>query len=236
LLALLGLLTLLILSGLLSLLPLLLTLLPLFSRFHLATQGLKIVSQLPGAIERFFQAFALGAFLRAAFRRLELFQDVFQIALDYPFAFASLIEPSVGDHLLVLPDAIGDSILANRAGRLAKLVACLLSFLPHPSGGLLDVAFETCYLIRKRLFALADLLFLIFARAGLPASRQFLDASRDLLLSFQRLFSLLAKLLYILLSARALRGLEHPSSLLHPIEGPELLCSRLAPTLLRRRL
>jgi hypothetical protein len=68
--------------------------------------------------------------------------------------------------LLVLPDAIGDSILTNRAGCFAKLVAGLLAVLPHASRCLIDVAFKACDLIRKRLFALANLLFLFFARAS----------------------------------------------------------------------
>ena len=48
---------------------------------------------------------------------------------DPGLAFARLIVPAVGDQLLVLANAIGNTILPNRARGLAKLVACLLTVL-----------------------------------------------------------------------------------------------------------
>jgi hypothetical protein len=225
-----------LLAGLLTLLSLLAGLLTLLiARLHPATQGLEIVSQLTRPIQRLFQTLTLRALRRAAFRCLKVLQHIFEIVLDSLFAFASLIVPTARDQLLILPDLVRDSILTNRTGGLAKLVAGLLAVLTHASSRLVDVSFETRDLIRKRLFALADLLLLLFAVAPrLSVARQLIDISRDLFLSFQCLFGLLAKLLHALLSARSLRRIEHLSRLIHAVERAKLLCGRFSAALLGR--
>jgi hypothetical protein len=78
--------------------------------------------------------------------------------------------------LLVLADAIRYSILTNLAGGFAELVARLLAVLSHTAGRLIDVAFKPCHLIRKRLFALTDLLLFLFASSGLSVARKLIDA------------------------------------------------------------
>jgi hypothetical protein len=126
--------------------------------------------------------------------------------------------------LLILPDAIGDSVLTNLAGSFAELVGRLLAVLTHAAGGLIDVALQTCDLIRKRLFTLANLLLLLLAGAAcLSVARELIYGSRDFFLTLQCIFSLLSKLLHILFSARALRRFERPSRLLHAVEGAQLL-------------
>jgi hypothetical protein len=137
---------------------------------------------------------------------LKILEHLFEIAFDSAFAFTRLIVPLVGDQLLVLPDAIWDSILTNLAGSFAELVGRLLAVLAHASGRLVDVALQACDLIRKRLFALANLLLLLFAGpSGVAAARKLIHTPRNFFLTLQRIFSLLSKLLNILFSARALR-------------------------------
>ena len=143
---------------------------------------------------------------RSPLRCLKVFQHLFKIVLDNPFALPGLIEVATPDELLVLPYLVGNPVLPNRARRLTKLVAGLLAILTHSPRRLIDVAFEPCDLIRKRLFAFADLLFLLVACAsGLSLARKFIHAAGDLFLTFYCFFCLLPKLLDTLLATRALR-------------------------------
>lgn len=108
---------------------------------------------------------------------MKVLEHLFEIAFDNLLAFTRLIVPPVSNQLLVLPDAIGDPILTNRAGSFAELVARLLAVLTHASGRLINVAFQASDLIRKRLFALANLLLLLFAASGLSVAGQLIHAA-----------------------------------------------------------
>lgn len=171
----------LLLSSLTSLLTLLLAVLILallIAGFHFAAQRFKIVGKLTRAIQRLFQSLTLSAVFRAPFCCLKVLEHLFEIAFDDSLALARLIVPPVGDQLLILPDSIGDSILTNRAGSFAELVARLLTFLAHTARRLIDVSFQAGDLIGERLFALANLLLLRFAGAsGLSVARKLIHAA-----------------------------------------------------------
>lgn len=106
--------------------------------------------------------------------------------------------------MLILTNAIGNTILSNRTRSLAEFIARLLAVLSHAARGLIDIAFESGDLIRQGLFSLADLLLLVFVSASgavLPVSGEIIDAAAYLLLPFQCLFSALPQLLRVLLTA-----------------------------------
>src|SRR6185503_5797788 len=154
----------------------------LIAVLHSAPQRLEIIGKLARTIQRILEALALRLFTRTV-RRLHVLQHFIEISLDDAFTFTRLVVPTIGDHLLILPNAIGDSILANRAGRFSELIARLLPILPHPASGLIQIAFEPRNLIRKRLFAFGDLLFLVVACAALlSAFRKLIHAAADFFL------------------------------------------------------
>jgi hypothetical protein len=161
-------------------------------------------------------------------RGLHVLQHFIEVSLDDAFTFTRLVIPTIGDHLLILSNAIGDSILTNRAGGFAELIARLLPILPHSARSLIQIAFESRNLVRKRLFAFGDLLLLLVAGAALlPASRKLIHAAADFFLPLQCLFGALSQLLNVLLTSRALSRFESSLCLLHSIERPKLIGGRL---------
>ena len=219
--------------ALLLLAALILTL--LIAGFHSATQRFKVVSKLARAIERLLQSVTARPLARASFRGLNVFEHFLEIVLDDSLSLTSLIVPAVRDHLVVLPYAIRNTILANRSRRLSQFVACLLPVLTHAASRLIDVPFETCNFIRESLLAFAELLLLFFA-PSLTVACKLVDASRYFFLTLQRFFSLLSELLHSLLTARAFRRFKHAPSLFHSIQCSELLSGRIRAALRRGRL
>src|SRR5262249_25616793 len=154
----------LLLSGLIALLLTLRSLLPLLlatlvltlARFHSATQRLEIVGKLASAVERVFKALALRLPISTTFGGLKIFEHLFEIALYYSLALTRLIEPAVGDHLLVLSNTIGYAILPYGSCGFAQLVARLLLLLAEPARRLVDVTLETRNLVGKRFFPFGD--------------------------------------------------------------------------------
>jgi hypothetical protein len=183
---------------------LLTTLVPtlLVARFHSTLKRLEVIGQLARAVECIFEAVTTSTLRPLC--GLKVFQYFLEVAFDDLLAFTRLVVPPVGDQLLVLSNAIGDTILPDRACGLAELVARLLPVLAHAARRLIDVALEAGDLIGERLFSLAYLLLLVFvigaSRAVLSASREVIDAAGYFLLSLQRLLSTLSQLLRVLLA------------------------------------
>ncbi len=154
----------LLLSGLLAaLLPLLVVLLvagllPLVTAFHAAAKRFEVIGQLARAVERVFHAFSLAAPGRAAFGRLQVAHYFFHVRLDDALALARLLHPAVLDQLIVASNPVRDAIAADCAGCLTQFIGSLLPLATHAARRLIYVAFESRYLLGKRVLALLYLL------------------------------------------------------------------------------
>jgi len=170
---------------LVSLLTLLavLVLILLITGLHATTQRFEIVGKLPRSIERIFEPFSTCALGRAALSGLKVLQHFFQIAFDHSLALTCLFVKAVGNQLLILSNAIWNTILTNRSGSLAELVARLLAVLAHATCRLINIAFEAGDLIGKRLLLLSELRFFVIVCGALAASREIINAATDLVLS-----------------------------------------------------
>jgi hypothetical protein len=113
---------------------------------------------------------------------LKVLQHFFEIALDHSLALTGLFIKAVGNQLLILSNAIGNTILTDGAGSLAELVARLLPVLAHAPCRLIDVSFEPGDLIGKRLFLLSELRLLAFGCGALAASGEIINATTYLVL------------------------------------------------------
>ena len=185
--------SLILLLAVLSLLAVLLTTLAV----AFTPQGFQAVGNLASLIHRIFGAVALTT-TGTAFGSLQILQHLFEVAFDYLLALFRLIEVAATDQFIVLFDAVGDAVAANRSGGFAQFVCSLLLILPHAARRLLDILLKSGNLIGKRLLALGELIFL-FAVGTLTAARHLFDAALNIILFAHSVFGTLAQLLNVLL-------------------------------------
>src|SRR5262249_37031304 len=111
----------------------------------------------------------------AAFCRLKIFQYFFEIVLYRPLPLSRLIHVSARDQLLILSYLIRDPVFPYRIASVATLASTLLLVRTPPARRLIDIAFETGNVIRKRLLAFAELLFLLRV-FGFPSASEIIHA------------------------------------------------------------
>ena len=160
-------------------------------RLHTAAHRFEVVGKFAGTVQCVFRVLARRALTGAAFGGLDVFQHIFNVAVNDLLAVAGQIDESVSDQLIVLANAVRDAVIANTIGRRAQFIARRLLVLSHPARRLIEVAFEPFHLLGKRLLAFGELLLLLGTGGTLPVMAHRLKVAGNFFLFAQRFLRLL---------------------------------------------